>query len=75
MLLGVQTFHVLKTVQKCKKSLKTENFCKMMVIFEFLTLKLVKTVFKHLRKCSLFFFLCRGVENFLQNKKKKKWSV
>ena len=39
-LLGVQTFHVLKTVQKCKKSLKTVIFLKTMVIFEFLTLKL-----------------------------------
>ena len=28
-LLGVQTFHVLKTVQKCKKSLKTLNFEKL----------------------------------------------
>ena len=28
MLLGVQTFHVLKTVQKCKKSLKAVTFLK-----------------------------------------------
>ena len=54
----------------------------MMVIFEFLTLKLVKTVFKHLQKCSLFFLQCRGVEKllliFAKQKnilKNKKWSV
>ena len=28
MLLGVQTFHVLKTVQKCKKSLKNSKILK-----------------------------------------------
>ena len=39
--LGVQTFHVLKTVQECKNSLKTVTFLKRVVIFEFLTLKLV----------------------------------
>ena len=43
MLLGVQTFHVLKTVQKCKKSLKIphpqislkqfSNICKNVVYF------------------------------------------
>ena len=38
---GVQPYHVFKTVQKCKKSLKTVKILKMMVIFEFLTLKLV----------------------------------
>ena len=34
MLLGVQTFQVLQTVQKCKKSLKTVKFGELLVIFE-----------------------------------------
>ena len=38
---GVQTLNFLKTVQKCKKSIKTVKFRKMMVIFEFPTIKLV----------------------------------
>ena len=49
-LLGVQTFHCSKTVQKWKKSLKTVKLWKMMVIFEFPTLELVKNSFQTFAK-------------------------
>ena len=76
MLLGVQTFHVLKTVQKCKKSIKNSKILKNDGHFRIPQPQISLKHFSNICNNVVYFFLlCRGVENdkgFLQNKKFKK---
>ena len=73
-LLAVQTIQVLKTVQKCKKSIILKNDGHFRIPHPQISLKQF-SVFKHLRKCSLFFYYVGGWKNdkgFSQKKFKKK---
>ena len=72
MLLGVQTFHVLKTVQKCKKSLKNSKILKNDGHFRIPHPQISLKQFSNICENVVYFFLlCRGLKNdlgFTQNR-------
>ena len=60
-LLGVQTFHVLKTVQKCKKIPKNSKILKNDAHFRIPHPQIRLKQFSNICE-NVFFLLCRGVE-------------
>ena len=81
MLLGMQTFHVLKTVQKCKRSLRTKKSLKNDGHFQTphpqISLKQLSDICENV----VYFFYYAGggkmINDFCKTKKnlKNKWSV
>ena len=62
MLLGVQTSNVLKSGQKCKKSLKTVKILKNDGHFQIPHPQISLKQFLNICENVVFFLLCRGVE-------------